>query len=164
MYTAKSKKVALVVGHWKLDIVRLGILNNTVIYLSEHLIIIASQCPKKPLQVKPLRIKGSIKTVSILAVILLTLFQLLISGSVTSKVDSQTHSISGSLSQTQSSQWPWRGEFKSHTSKISLSLSDSIKKSCEKALDDELQSYQVWKKIPSVKLRGLDDNCMYTTL
>ena len=76
-------------------------------------------------------------------------------------MDSQTHSISGSLSQSQSSQWPWRDEFKSHTSKISLYLSDSIKKSCEKALDDELQSYQVWKKIPSVKLRGLDDNCMY---
>ena len=47
VYTAKSKKVALVVGHWKLDIVRLGILNNTMIYLSEHRITIASQCPKK---------------------------------------------------------------------------------------------------------------------
>lgn len=92
VYTAKSKKVDLVVGHWKLDIVRLGILNNTMIYLSEHLITVAFQCRKKPLlnqlytmvmklflsgllQLQPLRIKGSIKTVSILAVILLlTLF------------------------------------------------------------------------------------------
>lgn len=83
---------------------------------------------------------------------------MLISGSVTSKVDSQTHSISGSLPQSQSTLWPWRDEFKSHTSKISLALSDSIKKSFEKALDDEFQSYQAWKKIRSVKLRGLNDN------
>ena len=36
-YTAKSKKVALVIGHS-------GVWNNAMIYLSEHQII-ASQCP-----------------------------------------------------------------------------------------------------------------------
>ena len=40
-YTAKSKKVALVIGHS-------GIWNNATIYLSEHQTI-ASQCPKQPL-------------------------------------------------------------------------------------------------------------------
>ena len=40
-YTAKSKKVALVIGH-------LGILNDAMIYLSDHQTI-ASQCPKQPL-------------------------------------------------------------------------------------------------------------------
>ena len=42
-YTAKSKKVALVVGHWELCIEHLGISNNAMSYLSDHQTI-ASQC------------------------------------------------------------------------------------------------------------------------
>ena len=77
-------------------------------------------------------------------------------GSGASRLDSQPIRSSSSSSQTQLSQWPWRDEFKSHISKISMALSESIKQSCEKALDEELQSYNTSKRIPAVKLRGLD--------
>ena len=36
MYTAKSKKVALVNSHWQLETGHLGIWNNAMIYLSEY--------------------------------------------------------------------------------------------------------------------------------
>lgn len=74
-------------------------------------------------------------------------------GSVTSRLDSQALSSTSSSAQTQLSQWPWREEFKSYTSKISLALSEHIKQTCEKALNDEMQSYQASKTIPAVKLK-----------
>ena len=77
-------------------------------------------------------------------------------GSGASRLDSQPIRNSSSSSQTQLSQWPWRDEFKSHISKISMALSEGIKQSCEEALDEELQSYKASKRIPAVKLRGLD--------
>ena len=92
----------------------------------------------------------------------------LISGSVTSRLDSQALSSTSSSAQTQLSQWPWRDEFKSYTSKISLALSEHIKQTCEKALNDEMQSYQASKTIPAVKLKGLDgilySTCIFLTL
>ena len=49
MYSAKSKKFALVIGHFSYW--ALGIWNNAMIYLSDHQTfpMSNSQCPKQPL-------------------------------------------------------------------------------------------------------------------
>ena len=75
------------------------------------------------------------------------------SGSGTSRLDSQP--LSSVSTPTPDSQWPWREEFKSHISKISMALSESIKQTCEKALDEEMQMYKSSKRIPTVKLKGV---------
>lgn len=41
-----------------------------------------------------------------------------------------------------------------------MALSESIKKTCEKALDDEMQLYRSSKRIPTVKLKGLKSYCL----
>lgn len=79
------------------------------------------------------------------------------SGSGTNRLDSQP--LSSGSSPSHDSQWSWRDEFKSRTSKISMALSESIKQTCEKALDEEMQSYKSSKRIPTVKLKGLADDC-----
>ena len=76
------------------------------------------------------------------------------SGSAGGRLDSQTLS-SGSSSSQDAQLWPWRDEFKSHISKISMALSERIKQTCEKALDDEMQLYRSSKRITTVKLKGL---------
>lgn len=76
------------------------------------------------------------------------------SGSGGGRLDSQTLS-SGSSPSQDAQLWPWRDEFKSHISKISMALSESIKQTCEKALDEEMQLYKSSKRIPTIKLKGL---------
>ena len=41
-----------------------------------------------------------------------------------------------------------------------MALSESIKKTCEKALDDEMQLYRSSKRVPTVKLKGLKSYCL----
>lgn len=78
------------------------------------------------------------------------------SGSGSSRLDTQT--LGTGLSSSQDLQhWNWRDEFKSHTSKISMALGESIKQAREKALDEEMQVYNSSKRIPTVKLKGLVD-------
>jgi len=62
---------------------------------------------------------------------------------------------------TQMSQWPWRNEFKSHISKISMALSESIKQTCDKALEEEVKAYKTSKRIPAVKLKGVNDDSVF---
>lgn len=76
------------------------------------------------------------------------------SGSGGGRLDSQTLS-SGSSPSQDAQLWPWRDAFKSHISKISMALSESIKQTCEKALDEEMQLYKSSKRIPTIKLKGL---------
>ena len=74
------------------------------------------------------------------------------SGTGASRHTAASASTSGGSSQTQ--QWLWREEFKSHLSKISICLNEVMRQVFEKALDDELQSYKTWKKIPVIKIKG----------
>ena len=76
-------------------------------------------------------------------------------GSGASRPDSPSSSSLCNLSQSQMLQWPWRDKFKSHISKISVCISESMKQIYEKALDDEIQAYKALKRIPVVKLKGL---------
>lgn len=88
------------------------------------------------------------------------IFSLFNSGSGSSRLDSQPLS-SGSGASQDLQHWHWRDEFKSHTSKISMALSESLKQACKKALDEEMQSYKSSKRIPTVKLKGLIDIFFY---
>lgn len=74
-------------------------------------------------------------------------------GSGASRPDSPSSSSLCNLSQSQMLQWPWRDKFKSHISKISVCISESMKQIYEKALDDEIQAYKALKRIPVVKLK-----------
>ena len=78
-----------------------------------------------------------------------------------SRLDSQPISSTSSSSLTQMSQWPWRNEFKSHISKISMALSESIKQTCDKALEEEVKAYKTSKRIPAVKLKGVNDDSVF---
>lgn len=71
-------------------------------------------------------------------------------GSGSSRLDSPLSSVSTS---NPDSQWPWREEFKSHLSKISVALSESIKRTGEKALEEGMQRYKSTKRIPTVRLK-----------
>ena len=75
-------------------------------------------------------------------------------GSGGGRLDSQTLG-SGSPSSQDAQLWPWRDEFKSHISKISMAICERIKQTREKALDEEMQLYKSSKRIPTVKLKGL---------
>lgn len=75
----------------------------------------------------------------------------LYSGSGSSRLDSPLSSVS---TPNPDSQWPWREVFKSHVSRISVALSGSIKRTCEKALEEGMQMYKSTKRIPTVRLKG----------
>ena len=77
----------------------------------------------------------------------------LCSGSGSSRLDSQP--LSSVSAPNPNSQWPWREEFKSHISKLSMALSESIKHTCEKALEEGMQMYKSTQRIPTVRLRGV---------
>ena len=82
------------------------------------------------------------------------------SGSGGGRLDSQTLG-SGSSSSQDAQLWHWRDEFKSHISNISVALSERIKQTYEKALDQEMQLYKSSKRIPTIKLKGLKIYCLF---
>lgn len=72
-------------------------------------------------------------------------------GSGSSRLDSQP--LSSVSAPNPNSPWPWREEFKSHISKLSMALSESIKHTCEKALEEGMQMYKSTQRIHTVRLR-----------
>jgi len=42
-----------------------------------------------------------------------------------------------------------------------MALSERIKQTCEKALDEEMQFYKSSKRLPTVKLKGLKSYCFF---
>lgn len=61
---------------------------------------------------------------------------------------------SSSTGQSLGSQWPWRDEFKTFTSRISIAVAETVKKSCDQSIEEEIQQYQNNKKLSVVYIKG----------